>query len=466
MFVSRALPIVLTSILAVMATTAEAATRYVDGSSGSDVGNCLDVLNPCLTVTRALQVAQAGDVIDIADGIYTEVIEISQTLTLQGQSRAGTILQANEEPFQGNYDTNDDRVVTVTGGSAFEVVNLTIRHGVSTSGGGLEINGVDLILENVLFDRNGAGNRAGGLRTENNSVTMNDVWFSGNLGGQTPGVSEGGAIYARDANMHLTNVRFEINQAGSGGAIFTRDVTGLFDQVDFIANVAEGEGGALALRSSSPSLFNVAFRGNNAGGDGGAIYTFFDSAPELTNVLIAGNAAGGSGGGINFQSGSTQTRMLTNVTMTGNRAETSRGGAIFKPGDLELRNSIIWNNSDINGQGSPTSSLSESLVGVTSQFSLVQGYTAGELPGSGSLDGTNPGNNPDFVTPVSPVGAPGLSGNFRLRETSPLKDVGNNSFVSGINTDLDGLARINNGIVDLGPFEFGNDGLFHDRFEF
>ena len=71
----------------------------------------------------------------------------------------------------------------------------------------------------------------------------------------------------------------------------------------------------------------------------------------LTNVLIAGNSAGNSGGGIQFESGSTQSRVLTNVTITGNRAETSRGGGIFKPGDLELRNSIIWNNSDSNGQG-------------------------------------------------------------------------------------------------------------------
>jgi predicted outer membrane repeat protein len=446
---------------------AEAATRFVDGTSGSDASDCLSAASPCLTVGRALDVAQAGDLIDIADAIYTEVLEVGQSLTLQGESRAGTIIQADSEPFQGNYDINDDRVITVTGGGELVIQNLTIRHGVSPQGGGMDIDGVDLILENVIFDRNGSGNTGGALRTRNNSVTMNGVVFIGNLAGQPDGGSSGGAINGRDCDLTLTNVRFEANEAGSGGALFFRNVTGTFEDVDFIGNSAEGEGGAVALRSSSPEFLNVSFRGNSAGGSGGATYTVFDSAPTLTNVLIAGNSAGSFGGGINFQSGSSQTRVFTNVTITGNRAVSSRGGGIFNPGDLELRNTIIWNNSDINGQGSPTSSISDFSSGSppTSDFSLVQGYGASEFPGSGALDGTDPANAPQFVTPVSPVGAPSLFGNLRLGENSPLINVGSNGFVTGVSTDLDGFSRINDGIVDLGPYETGNDGLFQDRFE-
>jgi predicted outer membrane repeat protein len=454
-------------LLVGLAVTAQAATRFVDGNSGSDGGNnCTSMASPCLTIGRAVDVAQSGDLIDIADAVYTEVLEIDRTLSLQGQSRAGTIIQANSEPFQGDFDINDDRVITVSGGMEIAIRNLTIRHGVSTSGGGLDINGVDLELENVIFDHNGAGNRAGGLRTENNTVLMTDVQFFGNRGGQSSGVSEGGALYSRDSDLTLVNVRFTNNLAGSGGGLFFRDATGTFENVAFIGNEVEGAGGAVTLRSSSPAFLNAEFRGNSAGGNGGAIYTFFDSAPALTNVLIAGNFAGGSGGGIHFESGSTQPRVLTNVTITGNRAATSRGGGIFKPGDLELRNSIIRNNSDINGQG-PTSSISDFSSGSppTSNFSLVQGYSATGFPGSGAFDGTDPNNNPDFVTPISPVGAPSQFGNLRLRDTSPLIDVGHNAFVSGVSTDLDGFSRINDGVVDLGPYETGNDALFRDRFE-
>lgn len=456
-------------LLSAMALPVQAATRFVDGTTGNDQagGNsCLGSANPCATVQQAIDSALAGDTIEIADAIYTQAVAIDKTLTLRGESSLGTILQANSQPFDGNYDINDDRVITVTGGTELTIQNLTIRHGVSPQGGGMDINGVDLVLENVVFDRNGSGNTGGALRTRNNSVIMNGAVFTGNRSGQPEGGSFGGAISANDSDLQLTDVRFESNQGGAGGAVYAQDVTGLFERVEFTANLAEGEGGAVALRSSSPEFRNVSFRGNSAGGSGGAVYTVFDSAPDFTNVLIAGNAAGSFGGGINFQSGSSQTRVLTNVTITGNRANESRGGGIFKPGDLELRNSIIWNNRDSNGQGQ-TSSISDFSSGSppTSNFSLVQGYSATEFPGSGSLDGTNPNNNPDFVTPVSPVGAPSLAGNLRLQDSSPLIDAGNNTFVSGIGTDLDGLSRINDGIVDLGPYETGNDELFRDRFE-
>ena len=459
------IPIVLAALL--LLTAAEAATRFVDGTSGSDAGNCLNAASPCLTINRALEVAQAGDVIDIADAVYTEVLEIDRTITLQGGSRAGTIIQADSEPFQGSYDINDDRVITVTGGTELVIRNLTIRHGVSPQGGGMDINGVDLNLENIIFDRNGSGNTGGALRTRNNSVTMSGVEFIGNLAGQPAGGSFGGAIRGSDIVLNLTNARFENNEAGNGGALFLSDTTGSFENVAFIANTADGNGGAISLDESSPSFLNVSFRGNRAEGNGGAIYTFFDSAPVLTNVLIAGNFAGSSGGGIQFESGSTQSRVLTNVTITGNRAESSRGGGIFKPGDLELRNSIIWNNSDINGRGSPTSSISDFSTSSApiSNISLVQGYSDTEFPGSNNLDGTDSANDPQFVTPVSPGGAPSLFGNLRLGDDSPLINVGSNSFVTGINTDLDGFSRINDDIVDLGPYENGNDDLFEDRFE-
>lgn len=62
-------------------------------------------------------------------------------------------------------------------------------------------------------------------------------------------------------------------------------------------------------------------------------------------------------------------------------------------------------------------------------------------------------------------GAPSTAGNLRLRNNSPAIDVGSNTYVGGVATDLDGLTRIFGGIVDMGPYEFGADTLFRDRFE-
>jgi len=51
-----------------------------------------------------------------------------------------------------------------------------------------------------------------------------------------------------------------------------------------------------------------------------------------------------------------------------------------------------------------------------------------------------------------------------LQQDSPVRDQGNNIFVAGIDTDLDGAARIFGGTVDLGPYE-GTDLIFADGFE-
>ncbi|MCA1779295.1 MAG: hypothetical protein LC637_07935 [Xanthomonadaceae bacterium] len=56
------------------------------------------------------------------------------------------------------------------------------------------------------------------------------------------------------------------------------------------------------------------------------------------------------------------------------------------------------------------------------------------------------------------------TGNLRLQQGSLARDQGNNSFVAGISTDLDGEARIFGGTVDLGPYE-GTALIFADGFE-
>src|SRR5699024_4936446 len=142
----------------------------------------------------------------------------------------------------------------------------------------------------------------------------------------------------------------------------------------------------------------------------------------------------------------------------------TRGGGIFKANDVELRNTIIWNNRDQSGIGTPDSSMSDffSSTAPVSNDSLVQGFSASELPGSGALDGTTGANAPQFIQSVSPVGAPGSGGDLRLDSGSPLIDAGNNAWVASIPTDLDGLSRIVGARVDLGPFESGNNVIFRD----
>ena len=73
--------------------------------------------------------------------------------------------------------------------------------------------------------------------------------------------------------------------------------------------------------------------------------------------------------------------------------------------------------------------------------------------------GENIDENPMFITPVDPSNAPTTAGNLRLQDGSPAIDAGDNTFVIGVLTDLDGEPRIVDGnldgtpTVDLGAYE-------------
>ncbi|MBS3824653.1 MAG: hypothetical protein KGY53_12250 [Wenzhouxiangellaceae bacterium] len=475
--VSQSPTSVLDSSLAI-SQSQDAATRYVDGIDGDDQGGgngCAVLANPCATVQQGIDSAQAGDTIEIADAVYTETLTVDKALSMRGQSRAGTIIQA--APDRG---TAGNRVISVVDDTAFELRDATVRHGragVSTgssgNGGGMECLGGDLLLERVTFTDNDAEGLGAGLRSGDNVVVMIDVIFSENGNGAT---SNGGGAYLGEnsvvTDVTLNDVVFENNLAAAGGGLELFNVQATIGGVFFVGNTSSGEGGGLFYEGSnsvvsSLDMSNTVFVGNNAGDSGGGMHTSTNDTPyELVNGLFSGNLAD-LGGGIYNQAGlEAGQRVLTNVTMSGNRA-TLRGGGIDRPFDMTLRNTIIWNNQDSSGTGTPEATVDDffanSVIEVSN--SLLQGYSANEFPNSSNnLDGTDPANNPLFRDAVNPGGAPSLAGNLRLQQDSPVRDQGNNTFVAGIDTDLDGAARIFGGTVDLGPYE-GTDLIFADGFE-
>jgi predicted outer membrane repeat protein len=256
-----------------------------------------------------------------------------------------------------------------------------------------------------------------------------------------------------DSNPSLTNVTFSGNSAvWNGGAMFNDGYNG----------------------DSNPSLTNVTFSGNSAGWEGGAMFNdgndTGNSNPSLTNVVFSGNSASQRGGAM-FNDGSydgTSSPTLTNVTFSGNSAG-EEGGAMYNRGNYngtcspQVRNSIVWNNQADGVTGTITATIYNLTATITLSYSLVE-----DSGGSGSwaLDPTsyvNGGGNidtdPMFVTPINPSTAPTITGNLRLKTGSPAIDKGDNIYVAGVLTDLDGEARKKDGngdgsaIVDMGAYE-------------
>jgi len=455
-------------LLIVAMQSAAAVDRFVDGSSGIDSGNnCSNSGSPCATIQRAIDSAQAGDTVRVADATYTEILIVDKALSIRGESRNGTIIQAAAQRLQAA-----DRVISVDDDIAFELSDATVRHGnTGLNGGGVECIGGDLLIERVLFTQNDADGLGAGVSSGDNVVVMNDVEFRANGNGDTE--SGGGAslgVNFEPTDVTLSNVSFDNNTVGGiGGGLELFGVQATLTDVVFIGNASVGDnGGGLAYREGAAGdlqLRDVVFAGNSAQDFGGGMYTLFDTPYMMFNVVFSGNLAS-LGGGLYNQGGTDGERILTNVTMSGNRA-TLRGGAIDRPTDMIFRNTIIWNNQDGSGTGTAEASIddffSDSVVEVSN--SLLQGYPANFFAGSSNnLNGTVGVNNPLFRGAVNPGGAPSLAGNLRLQQGSPVRDQGNNAFVAGIDTDLDGEARIFGGTVDLGPYE-GTDLLFADGFE-
>ena len=396
--------------------------RHVDADVGSDSGNnCTNAASPCATIGHALGQSAAGDRILASVGIYTESLIIDRDIEIVGEASETTIIQA-----AAAQSAASQRVITVQSGRKLELRHLTIRHGYANAtlapgslGGGIYLDAGDLELEHVVLAANRARSNGGAIYNAAGTVNMNHVDLTGNLALAPDGArGRGGAVYNADGStLTALSSLFRGNDAAQGGAIYSF--------------------GALSM-----SLTNVALTGNFSTQFGGAVMDV-SGAPVMTNVVFSANRTDGLGGGLYAQSSSSPP---------------------------SIRNSVFWNNQDKTGAGTRSASLVPSTFNKPLiSHSLVQG--CGASGGGWTIDcgtdvGANrPSQNPNFIEAVSPASAPTAQGYFRQSTGSPLIGWGNNSYIAGVNSDLDGWARIIEGVVDLGPYEFGNDVLFRDRFE-
>ena len=377
---------------------------------------------------------------------------------------------------------------TITAGQANSLGDMDI---VNKRGGGFDCFGAGSgnecspILRNLSFSGNyarkdGGAMYNGGYSGGSSSPSLSNVTFYGNYADR-----DGGAMYNSASNgtssPSLTNVTFYGNYADrDGGAMNNYGYNGVNNpsliNVAFFDNHARNHGGAMYNNgsdsgNSSPSLTNVIFSGNSADFDGGGIYNYGYkgiSSPSLTNVAFSGNSTVFRGGAM-YNDGSASgdaSPILSNVTFSGNFAG-EIGGGMYNYGyngnsKPVVRNSILWNNQDSSGTEPLFANIYNNAAIVTVTHSLVQGTggSSGWTSDTSFIDGgSNIDIDPMFITPVDPSTAPTTTGNLRLQTGSSAIDAGDNTFVTGVLTDLDGEARIIDGnldgtpTVDMGAYE-------------
>jgi len=196
---------------------------------------------------------------------------------------------------------------------------------------------------------------------------------------------------------------------GSGGGVRG----GVVSNCTLSGNAAnDGGGGAYQA-----ALYNCTLSGNSANLGGGA------RSSTLNNCTLVENSAQGGGGAYEAT--------LNNCTLAGNSAGDGGGAS-----DCGLNNCIVYFNTDTfspNGDN-------PNHVGGT----LTYTCTTPDPGGTGNFT-----NDPLFVSLATT--------NLRIAAGSPCRDTGDNADAPGA-TDLDGNARIVNGYVDLGAYEYQGAG--------
>lgn len=260
-------------------------------------------------------------------------LDITQSLNLQGQTPATTII---------NAASLGARVIHINGATAaVSISGVKLRDGFSDGyGGGIYVgDGTSLGLSSIEITSNHADYSGGGLAI----AGYTDVTITGSLiTNNTSDDSGGGISYGYGGILSIANSIVSANQASGsysdGGGIHGSGSVILATCT--VANNGAGDNGGGLFIDGSLAVTETTISGNSAGGDGGGIYFSYPEASELKNSTISGNAALDYGGGI-ARAGSAAIT-LTHTTVANNTADLLGGGtAIGNTSGIVFKNSIV-----------------------------------------------------------------------------------------------------------------------------
>ncbi len=263
--------------------------------------------------------------------------------------------------------------------------------------------------------RNGGGalflNGSNGLLLENDGPVFEGCTFTGNLS-----LFFGGGAHLEGGRGVFRRCLLKENSGSSGSAVHLGGNGGIteFHETSFLGNTS----------SASPSAGTI-FVGNLTG------------STALTNCLIAGN----DGYGIAANAPVT----VRSSTVAGNKGRPANKIG----GSFQVWNTIFWGN-ELLFQSDGTGSREEFYHCLVEGF---EGNTWSPATTRGNLDGTDAGNDPQFVSPLSVASAPAVGGNYRLTISSPVLSQGDNE-ETPLLLDLAGDPRLSGHTIDMGCYEF------------
>jgi hypothetical protein len=312
--------------------------------------------------------------------------------------------------------------------------------------------GVTAVLSHLVITNGNDGGDGGGISSDG-TLTVADCVLTGNSTAH-----DGGGI----ANTHTLTVTDSVitgnTAAGNGGGI-SNTGTLTVHGTQITKNIGDNDAGGILSRMGTATVGGSLVAGNTAGSDGGGIANLGPSQLAISDSTLANNGAL-NGGGIENEA----TLKAVNVTIVYNQASAGGagvqgfGGGLYNDGGTAtLDNTIVALNTNIFTSPAKPDDI-PLAVSSASAFNLIGNGGSGGL-----TNGTN-GNQVGVANPaLSTLGDHGGSSpTVALLPGSPAIDKGSDSLAvdpatgQALTTDQRGagFARISNGTVDIGAFEF------------
>ncbi|MBR0225099.1 MAG: hypothetical protein IJL92_03470 [Thermoguttaceae bacterium] len=429
-----------------IATYADGALTYVD-AAGETVALQANVEYPL----------SAGGAVSF-DGDHTAVLSetYGKTITFDPSVYGSTITLVDGElvidrnmEIAGDgsgvtIDANGARAFMVAHGDEIIVRGLTVANASAELGAAI-YNAANLTLTNMAFNTNNAA--LGGAIYNANSATIDasDVSFTANR------ADEGGAIYSA-GELVLNNATFVNNAATTGAAVYTSGFAAV-NGAEFSLNVASDRAGAIFNAAGELEVADASFLSNSAQ-YGGAIVNY-QGVVSVNGSVFANNVAGQDAGAIdNYGQLS-----LTDVEFSHNAAN-GYGGAIYNSMSSSTSNYLV----ELNGVSFTGNSAVKGGAVYNSALSTVEVVGATSFTGNSAIeDGGAVYNLGSLVSDA----ALGFSTNFAEGDGGALYNGANAkstlvgaSFVG--NTASSGGAVYNGGVFNATTTNFESNGASTD----
>lgn len=270
------------------------------------------------------------EVIDLANGTFTETVTIDRSLTIQGQGSSNTTIDGDAK----------GSVFTIQPGNTVSITDVTITNGLSIYGGG------------------------GGIRNEGSSLLVKSSLIISNsaiLGGGIDSSTDSSSIEC--SKTHILDSIISNNQAtdGPGGGISSYSTPNCNNEViiensqlsenSTRQNYSGGEGGAIFLVTGPTYISNSIITANKAN-TGGGITAIGGQLTIISSQVTNNQAYFGGGVFTEYVTNINVTTLISDTDFSRNEALTE-GGGILNGGEMKIVNSrLIENSAGLKNQGS------------------------------------------------------------------------------------------------------------------